>query len=91
MFSPDDLTLDCSTCLAANTTACGECIVTHLLANDAGPIAFVPAAVRVARRGALSDTARVIELFADAGLLGDDAHFVPFSEFAGREVPQLAR
>ena len=42
MFSSDDFTLDCRTCVAANTTACEDCIVNHLLANDAGPIDFVP-------------------------------------------------
>ena len=86
MFSSDDLTLDCRTCLAANTTACGDCVVTHLLANDAGPIEFVPAPV--ARRA--SDTQRAVDLFSKAGLLDADPHFVAFAEFEAWGAPQLA-
>ena len=87
MFSSDDITLDCHTCLAAHTTACGDCIVTHLLANDAGPIEFVP----TPRRGPAGDTARAVELFAKAGLLDADPHFVAYAEFVSAEAPQLVR
>ena len=59
----------------------------HLLANDAGPIDFVPTApCRV-----VSDTDRVVELFAKAGMLDDDPHFVPFVTFESVDVPLLVR
>ena len=87
MFSSDDITLDCRTCVAVNTTACEDCIVNHLLANDAGPIDFVP----TSRRSDVSDTDRVVDLFASAGLLDDDSHSVPFAAFESVDVPQLAR
>jgi hypothetical protein len=86
MFSSDDLTLDCRTCVAANTTACEDCIVNHLLANDAGPIDFVPI-----ERRSVSETQRVVELFAKAGLLDDDPQFVPLATFDSFDVPQMAR
>ncbi|WP_148288712.1 hypothetical protein [Ilumatobacter nonamiensis] len=87
MFESDDLSLDCSTCVAANTTACGDCVVQHLLANDAGPIEFVPAP----RRGGLSHTERAVELFSRAGLLDPDPHFVAFDEFESTDTPQMSR
>src|SRR6056297_2915839 len=43
--------IECGTCVAAGTTACTDCIVTHLLANDDGPVDFVPVAL-----GSPSDT-----------------------------------
>lgn len=43
MHDADDLTIECATCPATGTTACGDCIVTHLLANDDGPIEYTPA------------------------------------------------
>jgi len=93
MFSADDLTLDCHTCVAANTTACEGCIVQHLLANDAGPIEFVPSGRRVggATVRVVSATERAVELFAKAGLLDDEAHFVSYSVFESSSVPQMAR
>jgi hypothetical protein len=87
MFSSDDITLDCRTCVAANTTACEDCIVNHLLANDAGPIEFVP----IARRRVPSETERVVDLFVKAGLLDDDPHFVPIATFESFDLPQLVR
>jgi hypothetical protein len=36
-----DLSIECDTCVATGTTACADCIVTHLLANDDGPIDLV--------------------------------------------------
>jgi len=89
MFSSDDLTLDCHTCVAANTTACGECVVNHLLANDAGPIEFVPTP-RPAAPDAPSETRRVVELFAKAGLLDERPHFVSYADFESADVPQMA-
>jgi hypothetical protein len=46
MHDADDLTIECATCPATGTTACGDCIVTHLLANDDGPIEYTPATHR---------------------------------------------
>ena len=87
MFPSDDITLDCRTCVAVNTTACEDCIVHHLLANDAGPIDFVP----TLRRTYVSDTDRVVDLFAGAGLLDEDSYSVSFEAFELLDVPQLAR
>ena len=87
MTNDIDLALDCTTCVAANTTACGDCVVNHLLANDAGPIEFVP---NPRRAPVVGETARVIGLFAKAGLLDDDPQFVAFSDFESGSVPQLA-
>ena len=36
-----DISIECGTCVATGTTACADCIVTHLLANDDGPIDLV--------------------------------------------------
>lgn len=97
----DDLTLDCTTCLAANTTACSDCIVTHLLANDDGPIELRPvqpaAVVDVAAVAGEHDDAnggigwdveRVVERFVSAGLADDPPAFVTVAEFerAGSSV-----
>lgn len=87
MPDSDDFSLDCSTCVAVNTTACGECVVQHLLANDAGPIEFVPAP----RRIAVSETERAVELFTRAGLLDSEPHFVAFGEFESFDTPQMSR
>lgn len=38
-----EVTIECATCPATGTTACGDCVVTHLLANDDGPIEYEPA------------------------------------------------
>ncbi|MET0911029.1 MAG: hypothetical protein ABWZ99_16305, partial [Ilumatobacteraceae bacterium] len=43
MFQPNGSIIECDTGVAANTSACGECIVSFVLANDAGPIEYVPA------------------------------------------------
>ena len=82
MISTDDLSLDCSTCVAVNTTACGDCVVQHLLANDAGPIDFVPTRVGAGQ------TERAVELFARAGLLDPDPHFVAYREFESPGAPR---
>ncbi len=87
MTNDIDFALDCTTCVAANTTACGDCVVNHLLANDAGPIDFLPTPRRAP---VVSETARVIDLFENAGLLGDEPQFVAYSEFESAVVPQLA-
>ncbi|MEL6891468.1 MAG: hypothetical protein AAFP84_07730 [Actinomycetota bacterium] len=87
--------VDCHTCLAVNTTACGDCLVTHLLANDAGPIEFVSTGLRIVDgsagdRGvgavpddveADSDVVRAIALLDRVGLLDDPPAWVARSEF----------
>lgn len=85
MATSDDFTLDCRTCVAAHTTACAGCVVQHLLANDAGPIDFVP----TRRPAPVSETQRVVELFINAGLLDDDPHFVSSAEFESGRAPQM--
>jgi hypothetical protein len=69
-------TIECATCVAADTSACGECVVTHLLANDAGPIEYVPTPVAL-----VSPTDRAVELFVRAGLVDDPVVFVAPEEF----------
>lgn len=76
----DGLTIDCNTCLATGTTACGDCLVGHVLANESGPIEFV-----VAPRE--TETQRVVRLFSKAGLLDDPPVFVPVAEFEVARPP----
>ena len=70
----DGLTIDCNTCLATGTTACGDCLVGHVLANESGPIELV-----VTPRE--TETERVVRLFDRAGLLDDPPVFVSAAEF----------
>lgn len=77
MFSTDDFTLDCNTCVAANTTACSDCIVSHLLANDAGPIDLQP----VPREDPLDEVDRVVALFGRAGLIDAGPEYVSQADF----------
>ena len=72
-----DISIECGTCVATGTTACADCIVTHLLANDDGPIDFVT--VPIAAPVTVHD--RAIGLFQRAGLVDDPIEFVPVSEF----------
>ena len=79
-----DISIECGTCVATGTTACADCIVTHLLANDDGPIDLevVPVA------SPLSPTDRAIALFRSAGLVDDPVEFVTVAEFErGMVVP----
>ena len=69
--------LECGTCVATGTTACADCVVAHLLANDDGPIDYVPVALGRPRTAA----DRAIDLFAQAGLLDDPVQFVTVAEF----------
>jgi hypothetical protein len=80
------LAIECGTCVATGTTACADCVVTHLLANDDGPIDLVT--VPVARPVSASD--RAIVLFERAGLLDDPVEFVSVAEFE-RSVDLPAR
>ena len=83
MFSNDELTLDCNTCLAANTTACSDCVVSHLLANDDGPIDLEPVPVASPMRA----VDRAVGMFGRAGLIGDVAEFVSPEEFESGRSP----
>ena len=71
------LSIECSTCVATGTTACADCVVSHLLANDDGPIDLVT--VPIARPRSATD--RAIELFQRAGLLDDPVVLVSGAEF----------
>ena len=77
MTNKDHFTIECSTCLAAATTACTECVLTYVLANDDGPVDYL--AVRL---DPLQDPQeRAISLFLRAGLLDDPVEFVPLDIF----------
>jgi hypothetical protein len=83
MNESDCFTIECGTCLAAGTTACNECIVTHLLANDDGPIRFDTVNFSMVKLGVLRGSQeRAIDLFERAGLLDDPVEFVPVDVFA---------
>jgi hypothetical protein len=82
MMNLDDVILDCRTCVASNTTACSECVVSHLLANDAGPINFVPIALS-------RDVDRVVALFGAAGLLDHEPRWVNVADFEAGCMPQV--
>jgi hypothetical protein len=73
-----DLSIECGTCVATGTTACADCIVTHLLANDDGPIDLVTVPVAAP----MSATARAVALFERAGLLDEPVQYVSVDEFA---------
>jgi hypothetical protein len=73
----NDFSIECGTCVAIGTTACADCIVTHLLANDDGPIDLVT--VPVATPPSVTD--RAIALFRSAGLVDDPVEFVSIVEF----------
>ena len=66
-----------------SSSLCKPILVHHLLANDAGPIEFVPAP-------AVDDTDRVVDLFAKAGLLDEQPSFVAYAEFESFDVPLMA-
>jgi len=72
-----DISIECGTCVAIGTTACADCIVTHLLANDDGPIDLVTVPVAAP----ISATDRAIALFRVAGLVDDPVEFVSVGEF----------
>ena len=73
----DAFSIECGTCPATGTTACADCVVAHLLANDDGPIDLVT--VQVAPP--LSPIDWAIDQFQRAGLLGDPIEFVSLAEF----------
>lgn len=84
---PPDLSIECATCLAHATTACNDCVVTHLLANDDGPIELVTVSVAAPT----TPEQRAIELFARAGLLDDPVEFVPLADFEAAVAPLPVR
>ena len=69
--------IECGTCVATGTTACTDCVVSHLLANDDGPIDLVTVPVSPP----ISASDRAIALFRSAGLLDDPIQFVSPAEF----------
>jgi len=71
------LSIECGTCVATGTTACADCVVAHLLANDDGPIDFVTVPVAAPA----SPTDRAVALFQRAGLLDDPVEFVSHADF----------
>lgn len=80
-----DLSIECGTCVATGTTACADCIVTHLLANDDGPIDLVTAPVAPP----MSSLDRAVALFEQAGLLDHPAVFVSLDDFERAAVVSL--
>ncbi len=80
----DGFSIECGTCVATGTTACTDCVVSHLLANDDGPIGFVTVAPPV------TATDRAIALFAQAGMLDDPVRFVAIDEFERGIAADLA-
>lgn len=81
MTNREDFSIDCKTCIGVGTTACNDCLVTHLLANDDGPIDYVPVTLtEVPRVPDAHESA--ISLFVRAGLVDDPIEFVTAEEFA---------
>lgn len=72
-----DISIECGKCVATGTTACADCIVTHLLANDDGPIDLVTVPVAAP----VTATDRAIALFRSAGLVDDPISFVNVADF----------
>ncbi len=72
-----DLSIECGTCVATGTTACADCVVTHLLANDDGPIDLVTVPVAAP----ITAVDRAVGLFRRAGLLDDPVEFVDLADF----------
>jgi hypothetical protein len=81
-FDKADFDIECGTCVASGTTACADCVVTHLLANDDGPIDFVTVPVAAPT----TPEQRAIELFERAGLLDDPVQLVDPADFAAGVV-----
>jgi hypothetical protein len=84
--------VDCDTCPAAATSACVDCLVTHVLANGDDPVAVVPvrSAAHPSRRRHRrphpsrdgSGVDEVVGWFVAAGLVADPPRFVSAQEFA---------
>lgn len=85
-MTSDERSIECQTCIGFGTTACSDCIVNHVIANDDGPIDFV--VVPFGRLGDESPAATddepddpVVSLFARAGLLDEQVQLVGRDEF----------
>jgi hypothetical protein len=97
MNDAEIVTIECATCPATGTTACGDCIVTHVLAIDSGPIEYAPTSLRpdeptAVGRHVEGSVERAIELFAAAGLLDDPPRYVDPAEFgAAAQAPRGSR
>ena len=77
MFQPNGSSIECGTCVAASTSACSDCIVNYVLANDAGPVEFVP--VHLGGHDERVDA--TVRLFVRAGLVDDPVVFLTSREF----------
>jgi hypothetical protein len=90
-FVTTSLQIDCHTCLAGPSSACADCVVTHLLANSDRPIAYVPVRLRHSCQRAESDPD--VALFHAAGLLDDPPRLVSAADFesAGRAASDAIR
>ena len=83
MTESDDFSIDCTTCIGTGTTACNDCFVTHLLANDDGPINYVPVSLTV-----VPDPHEVaVSLLVRAGLVEEPVQRIPLKEFEAYGVP----
>ena len=80
MFDNDEFSIDCATCIGHGTTACSECVVSHLLANDDGPIDFITTPVKFLEPIPTPDEV-ALALLVKAGLVDDPPVFVPMAEF----------
>jgi hypothetical protein len=75
------LAIECGTCVATGTTACTDCVVSHLIANDDGPIEYVTVALVRPRSAAERAVERALEMFRAAGLVDDPVELVDPAEF----------
>jgi hypothetical protein len=93
MNDAEIVTIECATCPATGTTACGDCIVSHVLAIDAGPIEYAPTSLRPDGPAAGDPSVeRAIGLFVAAGLVDDPPGFVDRAAFDGPvPAPQWSR
>ncbi|WP_394934619.1 hypothetical protein [uncultured Ilumatobacter sp.] len=89
MTGHQNFSIDCKTCIGAGTTACNGCFVTHLLANDDGPIDYVPVVLSEVPR--LADSQEMaISMFIQSGLVDVPIQLVPVEDFARYGVPSHA-
>jgi len=89
MTAHQNFSIDCKTCIGAGTTACNGCLVTHLLANDDGPIDYVPVVLSEVPR--LADPQEMaISMFIQSGLVDVPIQLVPVEDFTGYGVPAHA-
>jgi hypothetical protein len=75
------ISIECGTCVATGTTACTDCLVTHLLANDDGPIDLVTVPPGAPVAAPTTPSERAVMLFRRAGLVDDPVEFVSIADF----------